>query len=275
MEALMAFSLYPAGLGGTVDVVATNRPFYGLDSVAWYVHFGTGVDALAPKGRDKQRPLKTLLQAHANASPNDVIVLLEGHDEVLSNILPISKEGLVIVGCGQTAGLPSCRLRLDAVSGPVLAINAQNVHLRNLHFGESLQPQPSTALTVSDHGFVLDGCYIEVGANDYGGLVLATGADHAMIRDTTFISTVLVAGAQPYAAVTNSGPIDGLVLDGLVVSDGVLGYANGYGLDLSAGAATNIRGYRLSLLLGASAKLGASATGFLLPVVTGGGVIDV
>ena len=270
----MATTFYPDGLGGTVDLVATNEPFYGFDSTAWYVHFADGVDTLGTQGgKDKQRPLKTLAKAYGNATANDVIVLLDGHDEVLTTQLTIAKAGIIIVGCGQTAGVPNVKLRFDNPTGSMMLVQSPCFQLRNIRFAENVQLNGFSSISVQSSGFVMDHCHIDLGANDYSGLVFGLGADHATILDSTFISTTTVIGTQPHSAITNSGNHTGLKMDGVVVSDGVLGFSNHYGIDLLAGVATNMSAYRLSLLLGASARF-SGATGFVIPVVTGGGVID-
>ena len=272
----MPTQLYAGGLGGTVDLVATDRPFYGLDANAWYVHFATGVDAAAPAGRDKQAPLKTLAQAVTNATPNDIIVLLDGHDEVFTAQLAITKQGLVIVGCGQTAGVPNVKLQLDSALNAMISIQAPGVALRNLRIRENAQLNTFNRVVVTAADLTVDGCYFECGPNDNGvALALHLGADDASVRDTTFISTALVPTARPVSglSITNAAGVRGLKLDGLVVSDGVCGFSSHYGLDLSVGPVTDLKGDRVSLLLGASAKLGA-ATGYLIPTITGGGAID-
>ncbi len=54
---------YPNGLGATSgSVIATDAPLYTTGS-AWYVHYGTGTDAVSPRGKDDKKPLKTLAQA--------------------------------------------------------------------------------------------------------------------------------------------------------------------------------------------------------------------
>lgn len=274
----MPTQLYAGGLGGTVDPVATNRPFYGLDCNVWYVHFATGFDAVAPAGRDKQRPLKTLAQALVNATANDVVVLLDGHAEVFTAPQAIGQAGLVIVGCGQTAGVPNVKLQLNAPAAEMISVFASSVQLRNLKLLSNAQANALPRVSVLEAGFAMDGCYVECGPNDGGPAVgLDIGAHHALIRDTTIISTALVPSARPARglSVTNAAGLRGLHLDGLVVSDGVCGFSSGYGLDLSTGPTLDLKGDRVSLLLGASAKLGALTTGYIIPVVTGGGAIDV
>lgn len=276
----MATNLYADGLGGTVDPVITNQPFYGFDAAALYVHFATGVDPVSGDylGRDRYRPLKTLAKAVQTATANDVIVLLDGHDEVLTAGIPVDKAGLVIAGCGQTVGVPNVRLRLDNAVGAMLSVTATCVQLRNIHFLPNVQLNPAPKIAVTSSGFLMDGCHVELSEMDYVGLQLGAGSDFATIRDSTFLSVATAAvaplpTAQPFAGVINFNTHSGLTLDGLVVDDGAYGFANYYSLDLSASPATNLRADRLSLLRGASAKLG-TATGYILPTVSGGGAID-
>lgn len=268
-------SLNTAGLGGTVDLIATNRPFYGFDSACWYVHFATGVDGVAPAGRDKQLPLKTLRQAVANASENDVIMLLDGHDEMLvAPAIALNRRGLIIVGCGQTAGVPNVKLRNSATTSNVLAIGAENIQIRNISFLESdaliTLGQSRLGQSGPSDGMVIDGCHFSSGPNDNTPW-FNNFNDYTTIRNTTFISTAVDPAVRPYTPLTISG--SGVRLDGVVFSDGVYGFSTGYALEVSV--ATDLMGDAVSFLLGASAKIGPTSTGYIIPVVTGGGSIDV
>lgn len=271
----MVNSLHPNGLGGSVDIIALNEPFYGLNSSSWYVHFATGVDAVAPAGRDKQAPLKTLRQAVTNATENDVIVLLDGHDEMLdAPSIALNKRGLVIVGCGQTAGIPNVKLRNSATTSTVFGITAANIQLRNISFLEStaliVGGQSRLGQSGASDGLVIDGCHFSSGPNDNTPW-FSNINDYTTIRNTTFISTAVDPAARPSTPLTISG--SGVRLDGVVFSDGVYGFNTGYALEV--GVATDLMGDAVSFLLGASAKIGATSTGYLIPIVTGGGAIDV
>jgi hypothetical protein len=270
-------SLYADGLDGTVDLVATNQPLYGLDSVAWYVHFPTGVDAVAPAGRDKQKPLKTLARAVANAAENDIIVLLDGHDEIITAGVITFIPGLVIVGCGQTAGVPNVKLTPNlAVPGPLIGFGEPDCQLRNVRIMPNMQTNNVARVNVSNSGFIVDRCQFDCGVNDAAAaLSIDVGGQRPTVKDTTFISVATDLATRPNSAMKVVVPIQGIRLDGAVFSDGTHGFTNGYSLDLSAAACTNIMGNKVSLLLGASARMGASATGYIIPVVTGGGVIDI
>lgn len=268
-------ALYPNGLGGTTDAIALNAPFYGLDCVAWYVHSGTGTDDVSPKGRDPESPLATLAQAVSNASANDVIVLLAGHSETLTAVLSVAKRGLVIVGCGSTAGVPGVTLGNNSAADSLLSVSVANVQIRNVKFTGNAQANSAARIAVTGAGFLLDGCYFEGGQYDDGPAVsLGAGADYATIKDTVFISTATSQATRPESAVKTVAAVVGLRLDGIELSDGTYGWSNGYSVDLNGGAVTDLLGTNVNLLLGASIRLG-SATGYIIPTVTGGGLVDV
>jgi hypothetical protein len=273
----VATYFYPGGLGGTVDLVATNKPFYGIDSVAWYVHFATGVDAVSPAGRDKQTPLKTLRQAVTNATGKDVIVLLDGHEEVIAGFLDVSKEGLVIVGCGQTAGVPNVKLTNDSSTDEMIVVGGPNCQIRNVRILPNLQLNTRPRIIVGQFGFIMDGCYVECGVNDAGpALEFDSGASYSTVSNTTFISVATSLATRPKSGLVMSPvSLSGLRLSGAEFSDGLFGFTDGYALNLSAGTMTSLRGDSVSLLLGASAKLGPAASGYIIPTVTGGGAIDI
>lgn len=267
-------ALYPEGIGGTIDEIATGAPFYGLDCVVWYVHSGTGTDAASPAGKDKQAPLATLAQAITNGSANDVVVLLDGHSETMAAAVT-PKRGMVIVGCGQTAGVPNVTIGNNSAAANAVIISAKSVQLRNIKFTANAQANAAARVAVSETGSVFNGCYFECGANDDGAAVsLAAGADNCEVTNCTFISTATSAATRPESALKTSGAVVALHVNGTVFSDGTNGFTNLYALDLNGGAVTDGR-MVVSLELGASMRLGSSFTGYVIPDVTGGGLVDV
>lgn len=268
-------ALYPEGIGGTIDELATGAPFYGVDCVVWYVHSGTGSDAASPAGKDIEAPLATLAQAVTNASANDVIVLLDGHSETLTAAQALSKRGMVIVGCGQTGGVPNVTIGNNSAAASALSITAQNIQIRNIKFTANAQANAAARVAISGAGAVINGCYFECATNDDGAAVdLASGADYCTIENSTFISTATTAATRPESAVKTSAAVTGLRCSGAVFSDGTNGFTNIYALDLNGGAVTDGLLDSVSLLLGASMRLGASFTGYVIPTVTGGGLVD-
>lgn len=255
-------NLYPNGAGGSLgDSWATCKPLYASGAV-WYVQSTTGTDAATPAGRNREKPLATLAQAITNASANDVIVLLSAHTETRVAVITVSK-ALTIVGEGLSAGLPTVTFVCGYV-GNLFTITAGNVELRNIKIPTSSVANSSTRITCNQTDFVMDGCYVECGANDTAtALTLASGADRCRLRNTTFISTATLTTAQPESAIKTSAAVADLELDGLVLSAGTVGFSNYFALDASTAAVTRLRGLNVSLLLGADVNLHASTTGRL------------
>ena len=188
--------------------------------------------------------------------------------------ISLNKRGLVIAGCGQTAGVPNAKLGNSATASTVFLISAANVQIRNISFLESSAPvvggQSRIVQSGLGTGLVIDGCHFSSGPSDNTPWIGIT-ADYAAIRDTTFISTAVDPAVRPYTPVTIAAA--GTRLVGVEFSDGVYGFNSGYALDVQV--ATDLMADSVSLLLGASAKIGATSTGYIIPVVTGGGSIDV
>jgi hypothetical protein len=109
-------------------------------------------------------------------------------------------------------------------------------------------------------------CYVECNGFDEGpALSLATGADTARIKSSTFVSTATVTTDQPESAIKVLNAISDLELDGLVLSGGAAGFSNFYAFDGSAAAITRLKCENLSLLLGADFRLHASTTMWAQP----------
>jgi hypothetical protein len=238
--------------------------------VVWYVQSTTGTDAASPAGRNREKPLATLAQAITNASDNDVVVLLGAHTETRVATITVSKK-LAIVGEGSVAGVPSVTFICNFV-GSLFTITAANVELRNIKIPTSSLANNTTRITCNQTDFVMDGCYVECSGNDTAAaLTLASGADRARLRNTTFISTATLTSAQPESAVKVTAAIADLELDGLVLSAGTVGFSNYFAFDGSAAAITRIRGNGISLLLGADMKLNTSTVGRVNVETTTGG----
>lgn len=268
-------NLYPNGAGGsTGDTWATCEPLY-VSGAVWYVQSTTGTDAASPAGRNREKPLATLSQAITNAADNDVVVCLSAHAETLTGALAISKK-LTIVGEGTSAGVPTVTFTCNAAAASLFSVTATNVELRNLKFAAQSQANSATKITCNQVGFVMDGCYMQLGANDdAAGLTLASGADQALIRNTTFISTGTVTSAQPESALKTSAAVADLTLEGVTFSAGTVGFSNYFAWDSSAAAITRLKVLSLSLLLGADVKLHASTTGRVnVSTFTGGSRIE-
>lgn len=278
----MAHNPHPDGLHGTGDVVVSGKPFHGLDNcLTWYVHFATGVDAVAPAGRDRQKPLKTLLQAVTNASTADVIVLMDGHEENLAAAMTINKVGLVITGSGRTDGVPNVKIG-NAGTGVMFNIQAASIELRNIHILSNSAPNANVRIGLgSAVGFVMDSCLVDCGPNDTataGAISFGQTPTYTTIRNTTFVSTATSPTARPPVAVfANTGDVvTSPRLSNVTFDCGEHGFSSGYAMDLaSAGGVLNIKAEHINLLRGASVRLGALNTGyFIIDTAHGGAVVE-
>lgn len=260
---------YPNGIGESLgNQLITGKPLQASGQV-WYVNYASGTDAASPQGLEANNPLKTMAQAVTNAADNDIVVLLDS--QTITATVTISKK-LCFVGSGITSALPSVRLNANMASGSVLAITTSAVELRNIWLPSHTQTNTDDRIAVSGSDFRMVSCYVECAGTDEGDtLSLDSGADRARIVNSTFISTATSSSDKPKSAIVNSAAIADLELDGLVVSDGTVGFTSQFAVDLSAAAVTRLKAQSVSLLLGADMKLHASSTGWLNVQTSTGG----
>lgn len=271
---------YTNGLGATTgDSLATTKPLQ-MSGFAWFVNSSGGVDAASPAGRDRQKPLATIAQAHTNAAAGDIITCLSGHSETLTATQTISKQ-LTIVGEGTADPNlgTGVTFTINAAILNLFTITAAGVQLRNLRIAASAQSNTGGGtngkINITTAFCKLRGLYIESSGNDqFAAVRLAAGADSCRIHNTTFISTATAVATRPTIGLQVAGAISDLELDGPVFSDGTVGYSSA-AFDGSAAAVTRIWGENVSALLGADIILNAATTGwFNLATKTGGGRVQ-
>lgn len=266
----MTVQYYPNGIGGSApgDSLDIARPLQTTGNV-WYVNSANGVDAAAPAGQNREKPLLTLNRAVVNAADDDIIVFLPGHTQLLAGTQSIAKR-LTLIGEGVTSGKPS--VSFTATSAAVFDITATNVEIRNIYFPPAPVVTVTTKITWTGARGRMVGCYMEFGATDGSyGVALSVGADQQRFDNCTFISVGTSIAAQPFCAIRSAGALVDLEMNGCTVSAGPFGFSNYAAVDLSAGAATRCKIEGLSLLLGADVAMGASATGRVnVQLATGG-----
>ena len=261
------------GIGGTLgDSLALAKPLM-LSGNVWYVSSARGTDAASPAGQNREKPLATLQQAVTNASAADVIVLLSDHAESISSTVSIAKQ-LIIVGEGSSGGNPTATLTQGADT-TMISLATSGIELRNIKFPEPAIAIANPRVSVVSSGVWVDGCRFEVGKNtDVAAFYVTAGSDTLRVTNSTWISVATDRTLQPVTSFYFSGAVSDVVLDGLVFSDGEVGYSNIYSLDASAGAITRLRATNISLLLGADLKFHASSTGLInVATATGGGKV--
>lgn len=256
------------GIGETLgDDLVTQAPLHVSGTIR-FVHYGTGSDANA--GTDKGAPLKTLSAAVVASSGNDMIVLLDGHVEVMTTAVTPAA-GIVIVGSGQSSGKPTAKLSMNTASNlNMLVVSGAGVELRNVWLEGNVQANSAVRIAVSASGFRMEGCYVECGQyDDNGALGFTTNGDYAEVKDSTFISTATSIATRPHSAVRVTAAVNNLRMDGVVFSGGTNGFTNAAYLE--GAAVTRLKGERLSFLLGAGASLNSATVGYAMPMTTSGG----
>lgn len=275
----------PSGIGDTTGYsLATTSPFE-VNGNVWYVHFGTGTDAVSPAGQNRNAPLKTLAQASTNAGAGDIIVLMDGHVETLTAKVTIN-EDITVIGAGTSGGYPTAKITNNQAAAAGIELSGGNMHqLRNIWFTTNSQACSAATVRIDDAGatgtFIIDGCYFECDANDNTFALEIDTCSVAIIKNTTFISTATSLANQPYAAIgvdTTALTITAVMMIGVVIDGGTYGWSNYHAVELSQNASNlptmvNIEG--MSLLRGSDMRIDSSTYGWVnVPTQSGGCRID-
>lgn len=235
--------VYENGFGGTVGArLATRRPVY-TSGPAWFIGVG-GVDAAAPAGRDRSKPLATLSQAHTNASAGDVIVLMEGVSLTLSVLQTISKARLHIYGEGEAFG-PTVPRIIGGTGSVDIDLTGAGIWLENLYF--SFGAANGVRVRVSAAACQVVSCYFESGNSEADpAMRFVTGAGQNRVVNTIFKSVASGNTVQPFTALEIANAMSDLELDTVVFDGGVSGWSD-YALKATA-AVTGLVGMNVSFL---------------------------
>lgn len=262
----MAYVLYSTGLGGsTGDTLVSLYPI--LATKVLYVDSVTGSDTY--DGLQRSRPKATLAGAsgaHASAANGTTIVLLSTHTETISTVLTVSLRNVTIVGEGSSSGSPTATI--GGGNNSRITISGDSCQLLNIKFTASTTTNVNSIVNVTGKGVRLRGCRFECGANENAGLELTADADYNIVDACTFIATNTGVTTRPSYGMLVGGAPDGLILSGVVFSDGTYGFTN---YAFSAASAPNLIAENTSLLLGAEMNTGSSYGYVHVGTSTGGG----
>lgn len=267
---------YPNGIGGSLgDTLVTLKPLQTSGNV-WYVHITTGVDAPSPAGRQREKPLATLAQAHTNAAAGDIIVCLDGHQEILVAPQALNKAGITIVGEGSSGGRPTVAFRINSAAANLFNVSVAGVKLRNLLFPPNLQSNVGARIilsSVNSSAFEMQGCYMQCGNTDVvAGLSITTGANGMRLQRCTFVSVATGFGSSVAPAVELVNAVTDMDIFDSVFDGGAVGFNDSIALSLSAAAVTRLRMEGCSFVRGADYSVNAGTTGYINPQVATGGV---
>lgn len=257
----MTVRVHPLGLGESLgDDLIINGPLVHTGQV-WWVDSATGSDAVSPRGLERAKPLATLAQAVSNAAHGDVIVLMDGHVEVISVNVTIGKR-LVIVGSGLSSGEPTVEF---GVTGNIemLSITGAQVELRNITFRARSTASAEVKVDAGGNGFKMVGCRFECGDNDTGTALRVSG-DYTLVKSTTFVSTAVTTAPGP--ALVPIG-VAGCRVEDCVFDGGTDGWTNGYAIDQNAASqnpSLDLRYENLTMLRGSDIRFVDGTIGYVL-----------
>lgn len=158
-------NFYPDGLGepGQTGDALLNGPVYTHGNVWYCDSLNVGGDA-AQGPSNKEDPFEHLAYAVTRVAAGDIIVLAPTHNESITTtfLLP---SGSVVVGAGETLGVPDARLTVTAAVGAVV-MGLPYCQMRNIHFcASTATPNAGYYLCLGEDARVL-GCQFDVGAFD-------------------------------------------------------------------------------------------------------------
>jgi hypothetical protein len=270
--------LLPNGIGGSSgDSLVSVKPLQ-ISGTVWYVDSQTGNASYT--GKDRLHPLATLGAAVTASSAGDIIVCLSGHTEEVSAAIALASRR-TIIGEGFSAGKPTVKLTLAHATADIfaLATAAGGSQFRNLHFqppGKAVTPGAASGSFIAcdvantPTSVIVKGCYFDHDQYCDGfGIRLRPTCNYWHVVNCVFTSTETSTTAtnKPQPAMSISGAITGLYMDGCVFDGGTVGFDDGsdnpWAFDGSAAATTDFHCEQLSLLRGADMKLHANTTGWV------------
>lgn len=259
------------GLAGLGDDMIVNTPFMTTGNV-WFVHYGTGTDAVSPQGLSQEYPLKTLSQAVTNAAHDDTIVLLDGHDETIGSKITISKR-LCIIGAGTSAGIPTAKLTNAQGADSIFQFSTTDIQIRNVYFPVNSISNSAYRVNFSGANWTrFYNCYVECNGLDTNFVFgVNSSTSYVRVQNCTFVSTATSAALRPYAALGGSTIVSWDVFD-CTFDGGSVGFAGSVeGAAFFVGTAcSQLNVQNLTLLRGADFYVPTAATGTIVGVTATG-----
>jgi hypothetical protein len=253
-----AANFYPNGVGGTTGDPAVVLKNLWTPGTVWYVYSVSGVDAAAPAGKRREKPLATTAQAITNASAGDMIVWLSGHAESVTVSITANKAGLIFA----SEGLGTSRARLTAASAiNMIAVSAAGVQIANLYCPASTAA-PTSRISTNSSRTIVRGCYFECGTSDTAAAVrLTTGAGAVSLPNNSFVSTSTLVTSQPSSGLEVVNAVSDVDWDNVIFDGGASGWSSS--ALLCTAAVTRLYGTNTDFVNGSVANMGTGSTGWL------------
>lgn len=270
---------FPHGIGEALGDPIVTCSTLRTSGLVYYVSSITGNDTYA--GLDRVKPLATLQAAVTLALTCDTIVLLPAHTENISATITLNYQ-IFLVGSGSVAGIPTPTLTwTGSGAGPMFDVLNDAVLIGGIKFAASTVGPNAVIFSLGEgiKAFTIRGCYFQLGAFDYASVMSAGDVEHAVIENTTFISTATVVTAQPVTAIVilsgGETGTDGWVMDNVTFDGGAAGFSNFAAFDDTLAYVVSGLYENITLANGADMKLSPSSTGILNVIASEeGGMVD-
>lgn len=255
-------------LGATL---ALSKPLI-VRAAVWWVNFTTGIDAASPSGQDRSHPLKTLSQAITNIAAGDMIILEDGHAEVFTAALNISKR-CTVVGGGSAAGVPTVTFQTNSAAAGIFTLGQTDTEIINIRLLGAAQANSASKIQASAARARLRQVRVECSALDTGaGIEFVTGGDAGRVEDCTLVSTATAIASRPGRGLVLTNALPDVEIIRCTFDDGTVGFATA-ACDLSVAIPTRAKIETVHLLRGADLLMHASSAAcrISLGTVSGGG----
>jgi len=133
-------------------------------------------------------------EALCTASQGDVIFVLPGHSETITDETTMDSAGISVLGLGQGSARPQFT---QAVAGDCFALDAANVVLDNLYFNEATTAPASGGATIDINAAncKVSNCHFDIGSTNLESITITGDGDGAEIVGCTFVVTANGADA--------------------------------------------------------------------------------
>ncbi|MFA4973446.1 MAG: hypothetical protein WC683_12580 [bacterium] len=203
----------------------------------WFV--GSEVTAASDSdgyGKSPDMPFATLdyAIAYCESDEGDVIYVLPGHSEALTEQISVDVSGIKIIGLGDGDNRP--QFTGGANSLDCIDVSADNVVIENLYFNEATVSANTSNINIDAAHCTVRRVHMDMGANDRDGFTVTADGERPTIEDCS----VVVTADGPDTWVTFEGVIDRPIIrrNYIIASDGTDAFDDGV-LDFGGLAITN------------------------------------
>lgn len=146
--------------------------------------------------------IEAAIDSPVYATQGDVVFVLPGHAETVSDEITVDVAGVSIVGLGHGTARPQIT---QAFGGDAFALDAANIVLSGMYFNEATTAPGAggAAIDMNAVSCKVDNCHFDLGADDLEAITITATGDGAEVSNCTFL-------------VTANGPDAGIEIEAVV-----------------------------------------------------------